>query len=193
MIVAFTGAGISRASGIPTFDEKPAFRSALDRTYAKTFPGSYAAVIRDLADACRRAEPNLAHIKLAEYKIPTITMNIDGLHERAILAAGGDLETLLEIHGSVFKDSVVLYGDRAPLYATANDWIRKLRKGDYLLVVGTSYYTQISALLTTLARAVGASVIDINSYAEVEVPKFLESHTKDIGSFSDFKSRELLF
>ena len=34
MIIAFTGAGISKASGIPTFDEQGDLRTKLDRYFA---------------------------------------------------------------------------------------------------------------------------------------------------------------
>ena len=61
------------------------------------------------------AKPNDAHIALAEYHIPIITMNIDGLHK----LAGSDA---LELHGGLPKDdemdiayslfnNSVLYGD----------------------------------------------------------------------------------
>lgn len=193
MIIAFTGAGISRDSGIPTFDENPELRDSLDRTYARLHPDKFSEVMKTLRDTCEAAKPNSAHIKLAELGIPTITMNIDGLHGRAIQSVDGDPSTLLEIHGSVFENNVVLYGDRAPQYATANDWIRKLRRGDILLVVGTSYYTTISTMLVALARSMGVQVFEVNSDAEHQVPDFLERHQSQIESMETFRQREIMF
>ena len=33
--------------------------------------------------ACDAAVPNDAHIALAEYDVPVITMNVDGLHQKS--------------------------------------------------------------------------------------------------------------
>lgn len=193
MILAFTGAGISRASGIPTFEEQPDLRTCLDRSYARRHPASFNTMMEKLRATCLAASPNPAHMALARYKIPTITMNIDGLHERAIRDISDNLNSLLEIHGSVCKNNVVLYGDTAPNYVTAEDWIRRLRTEDILLVVGTSCSTKISERLITLARKLGAHVVEINSDAEHAVEAFLEIHKGIIETFETFNQRELMF
>ena len=91
MIIAFTGAGISQESGIPTFENQKGLRNKLTREYANSFPDEYNEVIQQLKANVNEAKPNDAHIALAEYKIPIITMNIDGLHKDA----GSDA---LELH-----------------------------------------------------------------------------------------------
>ena len=119
-IIAFTGAGISKQSNIPTFMEAPEVRDKLFRSFAKTHHEEYNAVIRQLKENMRSAEPNDAHFALKEYNIPVITMNIDGLHAKAGTKA-------LELHGGLPEDDEmdiawslynkpVLYGDAAPNY-----------------------------------------------------------------------------
>ena len=80
-IIAFTGAGISKQSHIPTFMERPDVREKLFRSYAKRHPEEYNEVIQQLKANMNGAKPNDAHLVLAEYKIPIITMNIDGLQK----------------------------------------------------------------------------------------------------------------
>ena len=99
MILAFTGAGISQASGVPTFAEQPGIRDCLTRSYAIQHPAEYGKVITDMKKACDAAVPNDAHIALAEYDVPVITMNVDGLHQKArsrhILAVHGTLPNIV--------------------------------------------------------------------------------------------------
>ena len=122
-IIAFTGAGISKQSNIPTFMERPDIREKLFRDYANTHHEEYNEVVKQLKANMNGAKPNDAHIALAQYKIPVITMNIDGLHKQA----GSDA---LELHGGLPEDDEmdiawslynkpVLYGDPAPNYAKA--------------------------------------------------------------------------
>ena len=82
-ILAFTGAGISKQSNIPTFMERPDVREKLFRTFAEHHHEAYNEVIRELKANMNGAEPNDAHFALAEYKVPVITMNIDGLHKKS--------------------------------------------------------------------------------------------------------------
>ena len=96
-ILAFTGAGISKQSNIPTFMETPDVREKLFRSFAQSHHAAYNAVIRQLKENMNGAKPNDAHVALAEYGIPIITMNIDGLHR----AAGSDA---VELHGCLPED-----------------------------------------------------------------------------------------
>ncbi|WP_159650035.1 SIR2 family NAD-dependent protein deacylase [Erysipelothrix aquatica] len=178
MILAFTGAGISKDSGINTFMEMPEVRDRLYRTFATAHPQAYQETIRDLVNAVKKAKPNDAHRALAEYKIPIITMNIDGLHERA-----GSTQ-VLEVHGVLpSEDEIeyahelfhkpVLYGDPAPNYAKAIQKVSKLKSGDILLVVGASRYTQIAVQIREIAYMNGASIIEIQDDATSKVRDFL--------------------
>ncbi len=139
MILAFTGAGIPRHPVSPLFAEQPGIRDCLTRSYAIQHPAEYGKVIADMQKACDAAAPNDAHLALAEYDVPVITMNVDGLHQKA------KSRHILAIHGTL--PDIVLYDDPAPLYEVAHNWVFQLREGDFFLIVGTSYYTNISVQL----------------------------------------------
>lgn len=178
-ILAFTGAGISKQSNIPTFMETPDVREKLFRSFAQSHHTAYNAVIRQLKENMNGAKPNDAHIALAEYGIPIITMNIDGLHR----AAGSDA---VELHGCLPEDDEmdaawslqgkpVLYGDPAPNYEKAYEMVFALEPGDVFLVVGCSFHTAIACDLRDIAKARGARVVEIQSDAAHNVRKTLEA------------------
>ena len=178
-ILAFTGAGISKQSNIPTFMETPDVREKLFRSFAQSHHAAYNAVIRQLKENMNAAKPNDAHIALAEYGIPIITMNIDGLHR----AAGSDA---VELHGCLPEDDEmdaawslqgkpVLYGDPAPNYEKAYEMVFALEPGDVFLVVGCSFHTAIACDLRDIAKARGARVVEIQSDAAHNVRKTLEA------------------
>lgn len=109
-IAALTGAGISTASGIPDY-------RGPDGVWTRTPSAVNAFTLENfLADAevrrefwrtyaghtAWRAEPNAAHRALAELDsagvaVRVLTQNVDGLHQRAGLAA----RKVLELHGSM--------------------------------------------------------------------------------------------
>lgn len=183
MIIAFTGAGISKASGIPTFDEMGDLRNKLDRGFATHHKEEFDSIMANLKEVCGKAEPNDAHMALKEYDIPVITMNIDSLHSRA-----GSTQ-IIEVHGSLFEDNVVLYGDSAPKYTEALDWVARMKEGDTLLVVGTSFYTSISSQVRSAAEANNVNIVIINADAETKVRKYLEEHQESIEDFDTFINR----
>ncbi len=182
MIVAFTGAGISKQSGVDTFQDQPGIREKLFRDYANSHPKEYNEVIKKLKDSMRNALPNDAHMALKEYRIPIITMNIDGLHEKAgseVLALHGTLPTDEELdHAYLLYNKPVLYGDEAPNYMKAYQIVANLYPGDVLLVIGCSYHTAIACDLRDLARRRGARVIEINDDAANKTRKVLEELCK---------------
>lgn len=183
MIIAFTGAGISKASGIPTFDEIGDLREKLERNFATYHKDEFNSIMAQLSTTCEQAEPNDAHRALAEYNIPVITMNIDSLHARA------GSKNILEVHGSLRENNVVLYGDSAPKYSEALDWIDRLTNKDVLLIIGTSFYTSISNQIRYAADLIGVNIIIINEDAEREVRKFLEENKENIEDFETFVKR----
>ena len=186
MIIALTGAGISAPSGIPTFQAQPGIRRKLTRPFANKHPEEHREVIRQMTEACRKAEPNDAHYALAEYHIPVITMNVDELHQKAGSAF------VLPIHGNL--PDIVLYDDPAPLYPEAFEWVLQLGDYDTLLVIGTSYFTWIAAELKKLAERTGARVLEIQDDAEHKVRAFLENNhipkTSDQVFFARKNNRE---
>ncbi|MCR5208419.1 MAG: NAD-dependent protein deacylase [Eubacterium sp.] len=110
-IVFFGGAGVSTESGIPDFrsvdglynqkyDYPP--EEILSRTFFDTNTEYFYNFYRDKMLALD-AEPNAAHLKLAELEragklSAVVTQNIDGLHQKA-----GSVR-VLELHGSVHRN-----------------------------------------------------------------------------------------
>lgn len=193
-IIAFTGAGISKASGIPTFEEMPGIRDYLTRNYFQEEPQEFYQKLWQMYERISQAEPNPAHLALARYQIPVITMNIDGLHRKA------GTKELVEIHGNldyvfcpvcqrqypftvvkdkhfcsdcreVLQPNVVLYGDWLAQLPQA---LELVADAELLLVIGTSFYTSTARYVTERARLAGARVEVINAEAEKVLPELLD-------------------
>lgn len=177
-ILAFTGAGISKQSNIPTFMERPDVRKKLFRSYADKHHEEYNEVIKQLKENMNGAKPNDAHTALTEYNVSIITMNIDGLHK----LAGSDA---LELHGGLPDDGEmdiayklynkpVLYGDPAPNYQRAYEMVYELCEADIFIVIGCSYHTAIACDLRDVAKSKGARIIEIQEDAAHNVRKILD-------------------
>ena len=184
-IIAFTGAGISKASGIETFKDRPGIREKLTRTFARNNPEEYKEIIWEFKKSIEDKEPNDAHLALAEFNIPIITMNVDRLHEKA------GSKNVLKIHGCLpmdeemdkphlLREKPVLYEDSAPKYTNAINKVSSLGPEDILLVIGASTYTGISVELRNLAQYYGATVIEIQEDAEHKVREFLNQHSFEL-------------
>ncbi len=99
-IVAFTGAGISVASGIPPFRGKDGLWSKYEPTmfdidFFMNNPDKSWKLIKEIFyTLIAKAKPNAAHYALAKLQCPVITQNIDGLHQEA-----GSLD-VVEFHGT---------------------------------------------------------------------------------------------
>lgn len=135
--------------------------------------------MREFVDGIKDKKPNDAHIALAEYDIPIITMNVDGLHQKAgsknVITLHGDLPTEEQLeYCDKLYNLPVLYGDPAPNYEKAYNAVDSLREGDIFLVIGASEYTTISNALRVLAKSCGAIVVEIQDHASVKVREFLE-------------------
>lgn len=111
-IVVLTGAGISVASGLPTYrgvgglwTTSPELASQAAAAPARDDPTTTWRNFASLRRAVQAAEPNAAHLALAELErsLPTdatltiITQNVDGLHARA------GSRRVLELHGSLLR------------------------------------------------------------------------------------------
>ncbi|KIM20419.1 hypothetical protein M408DRAFT_333983 [Serendipita vermifera MAFF 305830] len=126
-IIVVAGAGLSAASGIPTFRGAGGMWRSLDAMSLAT-PEAFAKdpslvwqFYHYRREKALRAEPNAAHVALAKLSIPSvrasiapssktfhlITQNVDGLSTRAARAVTTAQETpdasaLLEMHGRLF-------------------------------------------------------------------------------------------
>lgn len=128
-IVVFSGAGISRESGLRTFrDSEDGLWEGYDVQEVASLKGWWndpAKVLR-FYDMRRRevmkAQPNRGHVALAELEIghdvTVITQNVDDLHERA------GSSRVLHLHGEVLKVRPV--DDEA----RALPWLNDLHLGD---------------------------------------------------------------
>lgn len=110
-IVFFGGAGVSTESGIPDFrsvdglyNQKYKYppETILSHSFYVSQPEEFYRFYRDKM-LCLDAQPNAAHMKLAELeqagKLKAIvTQNIDGLHQKA------GSKNVLELHGSVHRN-----------------------------------------------------------------------------------------
>ncbi len=108
-VVAFSGAGVSKESGIPTFRDPGGLWDRFEpgatggimgviSTYTRRAPD----ILEELLDTFRKARPNPGHIALAELErlglvVSVITQNIDNLHREA------GSKTVYELHGSVYR------------------------------------------------------------------------------------------
>ncbi len=103
--LAFTGAGVSAESGIPTFRGEgglwarydPIKVSSID--YFMADPSAYWKVSRERARVVLAARPNPAHIALAALEkqgrlVAVVTQNTDGLHQDS------GSRRVIEVHGS---------------------------------------------------------------------------------------------
>ena len=106
-IVALTGAGISRESGLKTFRDEDGLWGGYQieevctpRAFAD-HPERVLEFYNFRRNEVVKAQPNAAHFALAElagkHKVSIITQNIDDLHERA------GSPNVLHVHGEIFK------------------------------------------------------------------------------------------
>lgn len=130
-IVALTGAGISRPSGIPDFRgdaglwqrDDPMLIASLRGFQAS--PERFYAWFRPLLKLISAAKPNPAHLALAELErrgqlTAVITQNIDGLHQRA-----GSRE-VYELHGHMRSATCTGCERQAP----SAPLLERVRRGD---------------------------------------------------------------
>jgi NAD-dependent deacetylase len=181
MIIAFTGAGVSKESGIDTFQDRPGIRNYLTREFAQENPEKFREVMREFVYTVSDKEPNDAHKALAEYGVPIITMNVDMLHENAgseyVLKVHGRLPCEEELaHCEKLRGVPVLYGDAAPNYNKAFNWVDFLGPEDVLLVIGASEYTLFSSQIRQAAYFNGVEVYEIQDNASIKVRKYLENN-----------------
>lgn len=196
--IALTGAGISVESGIPDFRSAGGLWSKYDpEEYAhisafRSNPAKVWQMIKDMMDLVLGAEPNPAHIALAELERmgllqAVITQNIDGLHQR-----GGSRE-VIEFHGSnqwlvclacgyrqeASSLSLEVIPPQCPQcssilkpdvvffgepipWEAQNRSFEEARTCNLVLVVGTSALVYPAAGIPPLAKQNGAKVVEIN-------------------------------
>lgn len=104
-IAIFTGAGISKESGIPTFRDSDGLWEKYDPNLVSTLsawnenPGLVLEFFNARVRQYSKCEPNVAHIALAKleekYNVTVVTQNVDTLHEK------GGSSKVIHIHGNI--------------------------------------------------------------------------------------------
>jgi NAD-dependent deacetylase len=174
-IIAFTGAGISKSSGIPTFEEIPGIKDKLSVDFKESNPKEFEEAITLLKSNVKDKEPTKAHKILARLQIPIITMNVDNLHTKA------GSENVIELHGNYLQDNIVLYGqemhdsDKAiKLIQNTAKLAKENNEKAILLIIGTSMQTAFANILVLIARANGMKDLYIDKNADEEVEQFFK-------------------
>ena len=132
-VVAFTGAGISADSGIPTFRDPGGIWDRFDPAdfgtweglagLAMTRPDALAEFLAELRRVIGLARPGPAHLALAELEAAgvldgLVTQNVDGLHHDA--GSTG----IIEIHGSFRRTRCLSCGHRGEV--SREEFLRNL-------------------------------------------------------------------
>lgn len=172
-IIAFTGAGISKSAGMPTFKEIPDIKNKLSIDFKESNPKEFEEAIDLLKNNVKDKEPTKAHKILAELNIPIITMNVDNLHTKA------GSKNVIELHGNYIEDNIVLYGEEMHdsdkairLIQETSKLAKENNKKPILLVIGTSMQTAFANILALIARANGMKDLYIDNNADEEVEQF---------------------
>ena len=173
--VAFTGAGISKSAGIPTFDEYPELRGKLSVEFKLKHPKEFNEAKMLLVNNVKDKEPTKAHKILAKLQIPVITMNIDNLHRKA------GSKKVIEIHGNYLSDNIVLYGqdmhdseDALTLVIKTAREAQKNNENAVLLIIGTSMQIAFVHVLVWAANQYGMKDLYIDKDADTEVEQFFK-------------------
>lgn len=168
-VIALTGAGISKSAGIPTFEDMPSMSGKLSVDYRDQYPEDFKETMDTLRNMMDGKKPTRAHYALAEYGVPVITQNVDGLHEKA-----GSKE-VYEIHGSFRRNNVVLYGEKVLKLREVYDLLDNTSgDGSYLLIIGTRLGTIIPNGIKLRAFELGYEIITIQDNADEKVPQVLD-------------------
>jgi NAD-dependent protein deacetylase/lipoamidase len=169
--VAFTGAGISAESGIPTFRDPGGLWDRYDPMRFGTFegiareamehPDELADYLSEMKAAFAVAKPNAGHLALSELEregllVGVITQNVDALHREA-----GNTN-VIEVHGSHARRRCLSCGatqdvTRAEYLAALDRTIRALR---------TAFVPSYRSLLPRCAGCGGPARPDVVAFGE---------------------------
>lgn len=194
--VAFTGAGISVASGLPTLAGSwhgVGLARLLDRDFFRRDPEGFYRFFREEMLRWTAARPNPAHLALARTGMPVITQNLDGLHQKAgsreVLEINGNLRELYcppctrrypirEVWSGeglpacpyclrILEPNLVMDGDPMPKWEEAAELAAR---ADLLLVIGSGLDVAPADRLPAIVEATGGRVLLINDRAETVLP-----------------------
>lgn len=201
LTVVSTGAGMSRESGVRTFrGEEGYWRQYRAEDLASiqgisNDPGLVWEWYRERLRATEELEPHagyhaLADIQEALGRLPLITQNVDGLHQKAgirdVIELHGNLRTASCLEacgaqpvpmnselfrempprcgecGGILRPDVVLFGENLPEQSLKRAF-RLADSCDLMVVVGTSMVVYPAAALPMIALRGGADIVEINT------------------------------
>jgi NAD-dependent protein deacetylase/lipoamidase len=151
-VVAFTGAGVSAESGIPTFRDPGGIWDRFDpgefgtweglAGLAMTRPDALAEFLAELRRVFGQARPGPAHVALAEMGRAglldgVVTQNVDGLHQEA------GSQNVIELHGSFLRTRCMACGHAGEV--TREEFLQNL---DHAITgLRTAFVPGLAALL----------------------------------------------
>jgi NAD-dependent deacetylase len=171
-VVAFTGAGISAESGIPTFRDPGGIWDRFDprdfgtweglAELAMTRPDALAEFLAELRRVFGLARPGRAHLALAELGKAglvegVVTQNVDGLHQEA---GSGDV---VELHGSFRRTRCMACGHAGVV--SREEFLENL---DHAVAgLRTAFVPGLASLLPRCERCGGPARPDFVAFGEV--------------------------
>jgi len=172
-LVAFSGAGVSEESGIPTFRDPGGLWDRFDPLelgggdiFTSLFSGAsipQAAVdfVAEMVAVLEKAQPNPGHYALGELEKmgilkSVITQNIDNLHRE-----GGNTR-VIEVHGNLFRLACMVCGTklqlgREELFAMGRELVALMMRGDL---------QEIIKLVSRCPSCGGACRLDVVGFGE---------------------------
>ncbi|HEY4716769.1 MAG TPA: NAD-dependent deacylase [bacterium] len=179
-LVAFSGAGISAESGIPTFRDPGGLWDKFDPKEVGTTEGLFSlinknsekllAFLRESFNAIRNAQPNDGHLALSAMEKTNllktvITQNIDNLHYEA-----GNTD-VIELHGNLYRLNCLRCGERKKLnkngFFKIADEILSVDKIDIQYIISKAPRCFCGGIMRIDVVLFGESVQDIDKAYEV--------------------------
>lgn len=170
-VLAFTGAGISAESGIPTFRDPGGIWDRFDPEEFGTWdgvmrlamnrPDELAAFLAELRSVIAAARPGPGHVSVARLEEAgllhgVITQNVDGLHQEA------GSSTVVEVHGSFTRVSCLACGHRERVSREA--FLEGLDRA--ILGLRTAFIPSLASLLPRCERCGGPARPDFVAFGE---------------------------
>lgn len=207
-VVVCTGAGISVSSGIPDFRSPGGLfehiheelgerfpevldqpEIALSRGFANAYPEEHSRVLNQhKLSEWSILKPGDCHVLLSLLSKKGLlrriyTQNVDGLHQRA----GVPDESVVEVHGSLARGDLVLYGDDLPghfVSTVAEDFPKNSSHDqcDLMLVIGSSLQVAPFCALPNIVRRDVPRVLVTRSPHQCYRNAFSESRDSMYGS-----------
>lgn len=184
-IVILSGAGVSTASGIPDYRSlRGQFAMFSDKIFSDRAAFNASKAKREgLFEGKGPTESHRLAVFLHQRGLlrRVYTQNIDGLYQAAGLAE----EMLVEAHGNMKKDTIVLYGETLPYRfedMAVIDFLRCKEPPDLLLVMGsTLQVAPFCALANFVPRLCARALITLNiqeamknNYNKLPGPQFVK-------------------